>query len=163
MLSQPGQLRLTQPPGDDDCLLLHQGRRRSATTCCSRASLPGERAIARDSLLVLDGVRNLRTNVLDQCSAARDVQYLHAEADGEQRYSSSFRGVDHQQISSSLMRMDRPERRVRLLAISQRIDVGIAARQKYPIESFDYGFDVVGVRNQADVHGRAAAASTASL
>src|ERR1044071_604440 len=45
---------------------------------------------------------------------------------------------------------------MRLLAVTQWIDVGVASRQQDAIQSFDHGIDVIAMWNQADVHRSAA-------
>src|SRR3569832_501514 len=114
------------------------------------------RTIAWWSLLVFDRTRHLRVDVLNQSSTARDVQHLHPETDREDRYSSSFRRGNDQQIRFVFDCLDRAELWMRLLAIPQRIDVGVAAGQQDAVELCDYGIDVVGLRNQTDVYRKTA-------
>jgi hypothetical protein len=45
---------------------------------------------------------------------------------------------------------------MRLLSVSQRIDIRIATRQQQTVQSFDDSVDVVRLWNQADEDGRAA-------
>src|ERR1051326_8406962 len=97
-------------------------------------------------------MRDLRVDVLDQRATARDIQYLHPETDRENRNASALRGGDDQQISFIFDRLDSPELRVRLLAVSQRIDIGVAAGKQDAVELCDHRIDVVCLRNQADVY-----------
>src|SRR6185369_1451867 len=55
---------------------------------------PVRRTITRRSLLMLDRVGNLRTDVLNQRATARYIHYLHPETDREQWYSFSFGRLD---------------------------------------------------------------------
>src|SRR6185369_5482829 len=87
---------------------------------------PVRRTITRRSLLMLNGFRDLRADVLNQRASARDIQYLHSETDREQRYSFSFSRLYDQQISLILDRLNRSKRRMRLLTITQRVNIGIA-------------------------------------
>src|SRR5262245_55944856 len=43
-----------------------------------------------------------------------------------------------------------------LLSITQRIDIRIAAGQQDAVQTGDHGLDVIGARNQTDMHGSAA-------
>ncbi len=45
---------------------------------------------------------------------------------------------------------------MRLLAVSQRIDIGVASGKQDAVELCDHGVDVIGVWNQADVYRKTA-------
>src|SRR6185503_18092639 len=93
--------------------------------------------IAWRALLVFDSVRHLRVDVLDQGSTTRHIQHLHAKTDREDRNSSSFGGSDDQQIGFVFECLDRAELWMRLLAVTQRLDVGVASGKQYPVELCD--------------------------
>src|SRR4051794_18280187 len=114
------------------------------------------RTIAWWSLLVFDRTGHLRVDVLDQGSAARDVQHLHPETDCEYWNTLSFGGGNDQQIGFVFDRLDSAELWVRLPAIAQRIYIGVAAGKQDAVELCDHGLDVVCLRNQADVHWKTA-------
>ena len=114
------------------------------------------RPFAWHSLFVLDRPVHLRSDVLDQCSPARNVEDLHAEADRKQRNVFPFDGVDDQQVSLILDRMNRSQCRMRLLTVDQGIDIGVAARQSDTVKTLDNCVDIVRSWNQADMHRRTA-------
>src|ERR1044072_1320755 len=79
--------------------------------------------VARRSLLMLNRVRPLAANVLNQRPAARDIQYLHAEAYGEEWHRALLNFCEYEQIRFVLERMDMAQLRVRVVSVSQRVDV----------------------------------------
>src|SRR4051794_34949459 len=114
------------------------------------------RTIAWRALLVFDGVRHLRVNVLDEGSTARHIQHLHAEADREDRNSSSFGGSDDQQIGFVFDGLDPAKVGMRFVAGAQRIHVGVPSGKQYALELLDDGVDVLRFWDQADVYRKPA-------
>src|SRR6185369_14066386 len=114
------------------------------------------RTIAWRALFVFDRVWHLRVDVLDEGSTARHIQHLHPETDREDRNSSSFGGGDDQQIGFIFNSLDRAELWVWLLAVAQRIDVGVASGKQYAVELRHDGVDVLCFWDQTDVNRKSA-------
>ena len=70
--------------------------------------------VSRRALLMLDRVRMLAANVLNQRAAARNVQRLETKANRKHRHGALFRFGQRQQIRGVLFRVD----------ISQSVDGG---------------------------------------
>src|SRR5438105_15119690 len=91
--------------------------------------------IARRALVMIDSVWLLAGNVLNQRAAAKYIQRLNAKTNCEDRRPARFGFFERQQIGSIFLRMHASKAAMRLMAVSQRINVGIAARQKQSIDS----------------------------
>src|SRR5207248_2106683 len=83
------------------------------------------RPIPWRSLLVLDRIWMLTTDVLNQRPATRDVQRLNAKTDCKDRHSSVFGFGERQQIGFVFFRMNVAEFRMRFASVTKRIHVRI--------------------------------------
>ena len=67
-----------------------------------------ERLMRRNELLVVQRPGDLRGNILNERSAARDVQHLQAAADGEDRQVALPRFLDQRDFEVVALRRDFP-------------------------------------------------------
>src|ERR1041385_4596344 len=109
--------------------------------------------IPRRSLLVLDRIRMLTPDVLNQRPAARDVQRLNSKTDGKDRYRSVLGFGERQQIGLVFFRMNAAEFWMRFASITQRIHIRIAPRQQKTVDGLHHSVNVIRPRNQRNVNG----------
>src|SRR5205085_4819010 len=111
-------------------------------------------AVARPSLLMLYSFRQCRRYVLYESAAARDVQYLHPETDCKQWHTKALHLFKHKIVRLVFQRMNAAKPWMRVTAIAQRVNVGIASGQKNSIKPLHQCLYVISSWNQADMNGR---------
>src|SRR5215213_1322656 len=89
------------------------------------------------TLFVLEGLRHLGSDVLDQTPSPENVPDLHPETDGQERQALRLNLLQDEQVRLVLERMHRAESQVRLAPVAQRVHVRGAPWQKHAVQSPD--------------------------
>ena len=86
-------------------------------------------------------------DVLIERAAERDVQQLVAATDREHRHASVHRGIDERELEAVGDVIDPVDRRMRILAVAARIDVGTAGQHEPGERREDVGSVAVVVQS----------------